>query len=287
VSLNYDALMGWPFERIEQSYDQHDTILYALGLGVGGRPTHPEELRFVYEDGLAALPTMAVTLGYPGLYLREPAAGVDWKQMLHGEQGLIVHRPLAPAGRVVSTNCVDAVVDKGHGRGALVYARREQRDAETGEPIATLTSTAFCRADGGFGGPTGPVKVPHAVPDGEPAVVVSTPTLPQAALIYRLTGDRNPIHVDPRVAQEAGFERPILHGLCTYGIAGYVVVGALCAHRPERLRRLDARFTAPVFPGDVITTAIWREGPGRAAFRCSAAARGAIVLDNGYTEFDE
>jgi acyl dehydratase len=228
---------------------------------------------------------MAVTLGYPGLYLSDPRAGVDWKRMLHGEQGLVVHRPLAPSGRIVSTNRVEAIVDKGEGKGALVYATRQQRDAETGEPVVTLTSTAFCRADGGFGGPAGPVTQPHPVPGGEPDLVVDTPTLPQSALIYRLSGDRNPIHADPRVAAEAGFDRPLLHGLCTYGIAGHAVLGALCAHRPERLRRLDARFSAPVFPGEVISTAIWREGSGRAAFRCSVAARDALVVDNGYVEY--
>jgi acyl dehydratase len=286
LTLAYDTLLHWPFEDIEESYDERDTILYALGLGIGAKPTDPDQLRFVYEDGLAALPTMAVTLGYPGLYLADPRAGVDWKRMLHGEQGLVVHRPLAPSGRIVSTNRIDAIVDKGEGKGALVYTTREQRNAATGELVVTLTSTAFCRADGGFGGPTGPVKQAHPVPAGEPDLVVDTPTLPQAALIYRLNGDRNPIHADPRVATEAGFDQPVLHGLCTYGIAGHALLGALCAHRPERLRRLNARFSAPVFPGDILSTSIWREGAGRAAFRCSVAARGTVVVDNGYVEHE-
>lgn len=286
MTLEYETLLHWPFADIEQSYDERDTILYALGLGIGETPTDPDQLRFVYENGLAALPTMAVTLGYPGLYLSDPRTGVDWKRMLHGEQGLVVHRPLAPSGRIVSTNRVEAIVDKGEGKGALVYTTREQRDADTGEPVVTLTSTAFCRTDGGFGGPSGPVKEPHPVPEGEPDVVVDSATLPQAALIYRLSGDRNPIHADPQVASEAGFDRPVLHGLCTYGIAGHAVLGALCAYRPERLRRLDVRFSAPVFPGDTISTAVWREGAGRAAFRCSVAARSAIVADNGYVEYE-
>jgi acyl dehydratase len=287
MPLAYDTLLNWPFEEIDEEYTEKDTMLYALGLGLGDEPTAAGQLRFVYEDGLSALPTMAVVLGYPGLYLRDPATGVDWKQMLHGEQGLVVHRPLAPSGRVVSTNRIDAVVDKGAGRGALVYSSREQRDAATGEPIVTLTSTAFCRADGGFGGPSGPIRPEHAVPERAPDHVVVRRTLSQSALIYRLCGDRNPIHVDPAVAAAGGFERPILHGLCTYGIAGYSVLAAVCAAEAARLKRLDTRFSAPVLPGDVIETRIWREGEGRAAFRCLVPERDVIVLDNGYAEFEE
>ncbi len=285
--MNREALLHWPFDELEQSYSATDAILYALGLGIGADPTDPNQLRFVYEEGLAALPTMAVIFGYPGLYLREPAADVNWQQMLHGEQSLVLHRPLQPAGRIVSVNRVDDVIDKGAGRGALVYATREQRDAGTGELIATLTSTAFCRADGGFGGPSGPVKPAHPVPTAEPSLSLSTSTLPQAALIYRLSGDFNPIHADPRIAAEGGFSRPVLHGLCTFGIAGYALLGALCRYEPERLRRLEARFSAPVYPGDTITTSIWQEADGRAAYRCSVAARGVVVIDNGYVEFDE
>jgi acyl dehydratase len=284
--LAYDTLRNWPFEDAEQSYTERDTILYALGLGIGAAPTDPDQLRFVYENGLVALPTMAVTLGYPGLYLSDPRTGVDWKRVLHGEQGLVVHRPLAPSGRIVSTNRVEAIVDKGVGKGALVYTTREQRDADTGEPVVTLTSTAFCRGDGGFGGPTGPVREPHLVPARAPDFVIDTPTLPQAALIYRLSGDRNPIHADPQIAAEAGFDRPVLHGLCTYGIAGHAVIAELCAYRPARLRRLDARFSSPVFPGETVTTSIWCDGVGRASFRCSVTARRAVVVDNGYLEYE-
>jgi acyl dehydratase len=287
MPLAYDTLLNWPFEEIDEEYTEKDTMLYGLGLGLGDEPTDADQLRFVYEAGLSALPTMAVVLGYPGLYLRDPATGVDWKQMLHGEQGLVVHKPLAPSGRVVSTNRIDAVVDKGAGRGALVYSSREQRDATTGEPIVTLTSTAFCRADGGFGGPSGPIRPVHAVPERAPDHVVVRRTLPQSALIYRVCGDRNPIHVDPVVAAAGGFERPILHGLCTYGIAGYSVLAALCATEAARLKRLDARFSAPVLPGDVLETRIWREGAGRAAFRCLVTERDVVVLDNGYAEFEE
>lgn len=287
MSLNYEALLSWPFEEIEQTYTEKDSILYALGIGLGFDPLDRGQLRFVYEDGLKALPTMAVVLGNPGFYLSDPASGVDWKRVVHGEQRLVLHRPLPPAGTVRSITRVDSIVDKGEGRGALIYASRETRDATTGQPICTTTSTVFCRADGGFGGPSGPVPAVHQVPDREPDHLVSIPTVPQAALIYRLSGDLNPLHADPAVADGAGFERPILHGLCTYGIAGYGVLGSLTGCEPRRLRRLDARFSAPVIPGETVTTAIWREGPGRAGFRCRIVDRDLTVIDNGYCEFEE
>jgi acyl dehydratase len=287
MALNYEALISWPFEGIEQTYTEKDSILYALGIGLGADPIDRGQLRFVYEDGLQALPTMAVILGNPGFYLSDPAAGVDWKRVVHGEQGLILHRPLAPQGTVRSVTRIDSIVDKGPGRGALIYASRDTHDARTGEPICTTTSTAFCRADGGFGGPSGPAREVHRVPDREPDHVVSMQTLPQAALIYRLSGDLNPLHADPRVAGGVGFERPILHGLCTYGIAGYSVLGSLTGCEPRHLRRLEARFCAPVIPGETVTTMIWREEPGRAAFRCRITGRDATVIDNGYCEFDQ
>jgi acyl dehydratase len=287
VSLNHEALLAWPFEEIEQTYTEKDSILYALGIGLGADPLDHGQLRFVYEDGLEALPTMAVVLGNPGFYLSDPASGVDWKRVVHGEQGLVLHRPLPPDGTVRSITRIDSIVDKGEGRGALIYASRDTRDATTGELICTTTSTVFCRADGGFGGSSGPVRAVHQVPDREPDHVVSMPTLPQAALIYRLSGDLNPLHADPAVADAAGFGRPILHGLCTYGIAGYGMLGTLTGWEPSRLRRLDARFSAPVIPGETVTTAIWREGPGRAAFRSAVADREVTVIDNGYCEFDE
>ena len=287
MPLNYEALLSWPFEEIEQTYTEKDSILYALGLGLGADPVDRDQLRFVYEDGLEALPTMAVVLGHPGFYLSDPASGVDWRRIVHGEQGLVLYRPLPSEGTVRSVTRIDSIIDKGEGRGALIYASRDTRDATTDELICASTSTVFCRADGGFGGPSGPVRAVHAVPDRDPDHVVSMPTLPQAALIYRLSGDRNPLHADPNVAGTAGFERPILHGLCTYGIAGYGLLGALTGWEPRNLRRLDGRFSAPVMPGETITTTIWREAPGRAAFRCRVAERDVTVIDNGYCEFDE
>jgi acyl dehydratase len=286
MPLNYERLRNWDFEDVRRNYTEHDSMLYALGLGLGSDPLDPHQLRFVYEDRLVALPTMAIILGHPGHYLTDPATGVDPHRVVHGEQGLKLLRPIAAAGQVVSTNRVDTIVDKGPGRGALIYTTRETRDEVSGELLAIATGTTFCRGEGGFGGPSGPIRPPHEVPERTPDHVIDTPTLPQLALLYRLSGDMNPIHADPDIARAVGFAQPILHGLCTYGIAGYVLMGALAEHQPERLKELDTRFSAPTLPGDTITTSIWLEGKGTAAFRCSVKARGVTVLDNGYCEFE-
>jgi acyl dehydratase len=205
--------------------------------------------------------------------------------MLHGEQRLVVHHPLPSAGTLVASNRVAGVVDKGAGRGALVYTVRELHDAVTGTLLATQTSTSFCRGDGGFGGPAAPVLEPHPVPAREADAFIDMRTLPQQALLYRLNGDLNPLHAAPAAARVAGFDRPILHGLCTLGVAGHALVRLLCDGDPHRLRALDARFSSPVFPGETIRVSAWHEADGRAAFRAHVVERGACVLDNGRCEF--
>ncbi len=285
MPLQYQALMDWPFEPVEETISQRDVMLYALGVGLGADPLDASQLSFVYERNLRALPTMAVVVGRPGFFLQDPRAGVDWKQMLHGEQSLTIHRLLPVGHRVVSHNRVESVVDKGEGRGALVYTSRETRDAETGELLCEQVATLFCRADGGFAGPAGPVRPVHPVPDTAPDVTVDLRTLPQAALIYRLSGDYNPLHADPEIAAAAGFPRPILHGLCTYAVAGHALLGELCDYRPELVRRMDVRFSRPVFPGETIGTEIWREACGRASFRCRVVERDVVVIDNGLFEY--
>jgi acyl dehydratase len=284
MAIDYQRLKNWPFAEIEQSYTARDTMLYALGVGLGADPMDERQLRFVYEEHLQALPTLAAVLAYPGFWIKDPATGVDWKQVLHGEQGLVIHKPLPASGTVVGRTVIDEIVDKGQGRGALLLAHRDVRDKATGELLCSVASSAFLRADGGFGGPAGPSPKPHAIPERAPDIVADLPTLPQAALVYRLSGDYNPLHADPQVAKAAGFPRPILHGLCTYGVAGHALLRELCAYDPTRLKRMDVRFSAPVFPGETIRTEIWREGAGRAAFRCRVVARDVIVINNGLAD---
>lgn len=283
MPIDYDTLLNWPFPDLEHSYTERDTMLYALGIGCGHDPLDAADLRHVYEDGLLALPTMAVVLGHPGFWLQDPATGVDWRQTLHGEQGLVLHRKLPPAGTVVGRTRITGLVDKGPGKAALLFSERDVVHRATGDLLCTVTSTTFLRGEGGFGGPAGPVPAPHAMPETAPALTVDLATLPQAALIYRLSGDFNPLHADPAIARAAGFPRPILHGLATYGVAGRAVLKACCDGDPARLKRLDVRFSAPVYPGETIRTEIWIDG-AVASFRCRVVERDVVVLNNGLAE---
>jgi acyl dehydratase len=293
MPLDYDKLLRWPIPARTQSYTKRDSMLYALGLGVAqDDATDAAALRFVYEKELAALPTMAVVLGSSSDWIRDPATGIDYLRLLHGEQSLTLHRPLPVEATLVSHSKVEEVYDKGADKGAVMYMSRRLVDEKSGEAIATVGSSAFLRGNGGFGGKPGGAHgshAPHPAPDESraPDARVSITTRRDQALLYRLSGDYNPLHADPAVAKAAGFERPILHGLCSYGIAGRAVLGALCGNEPARLKRLDVRFSNTVLPGETLVTEIWREGRGRAAFRVKIAERDKVALNNGYAEFDE
>jgi acyl dehydratase len=285
MAIDYQKLKNWPFQELVQTYTPKDCMLYALGLGLGADPLDAQQLRFVYEKDLQVLPTMAVLLASPGFWLQQPGTGVNWKAVLHGEQGLTLHRPLRPSGTLVGKMSIDEIVDKGAEKGALIYSRRDLHDQQSGELVCSLTSTSFCRGEGGFGGPTGPTRAPHELPSRAPDLTRDLRTLPQAALIYRLSGDYNPLHAEPAVAASVGFKQPILHGLCTYGVAGHAILMTLCGYEPARLRRLDVRFSAPVYPGETIRTEIWNEAPGRASFRARVVERDVVVLNNGVVEY--
>jgi acyl dehydratase len=283
MPIVYEKLLALRIPEVAHLYSEKDTILYALGLGLGQAPMNEDELAFVYEKNLTALPTMAVVLGYPGFWVRDLDTGIDWVKVVHGEQGFRLHRPLAPRGEVVGITRVLDVVDKGAGKGALVYSERRVIDKASGEPIATLTQTTFCRGDGGFGGPSREAPPSHALPDRDADLVCDLPTRPEAALIYRLSGDPNPLHVDPTVAQAAGYPRPILHGLATFGIAGHALLRTVCGYDPARLIAMSCRFSAPVFPGETIRTEIWRDGAA-VSYRARALERDAVVINNGQAE---
>lgn len=290
MTIDYERLKNWPFPELEHSYTAKDSILYALGVGLGMDPLDRSQLRFLYEEGLQALPTMAVVLAYPGFWLKDPATGVDWVKVLHGEQGIRIHRPLPAAGTVVGTGGVDEIIDKGEGKGALILQTRRVYDKASGDLLATLTSTTFARGDGGFSGPAGQphrpqAPAPHPLPEREPDMVCDLPTLKQAALIYRLSGDYNPLHADPDVAQAAGFRAPILHGLATLGVAGHALVKTVCNYDPARFRALQLRFSSPVYPGETIRTEMWRDGSDDEgeviSFRARVVERDVVVLNNG------
>ena len=273
--IDPQRLVSLPPQETRQTISARETILYALGVGETALP-------FVYEDGLKMLPTMAVTLAYPGFVWRDPAYGADWAKILHGETGITIHAPLPAHGEFVGLSTFDSVADKGAAKGAIVRQTRRIYDG-AGMLLATVRNASFLRGDGGCGSVGEPGNAPAPVPDRAPDLSLDLPTLPSQALIYRLSGDLNPLHIDPAVATGAGFPRPILHGLCTYGIAGRALLAALCEGDPARLRRMGARFTSPVFPGETIRTEIWREG-GRIAFRARVVERDLVVLDNGLAE---
>lgn len=281
MAIDYDTLLNWSFPDIEQTYTERDSILYALGVGLGNDPLDAGQLRYVFEEPeLIALPTMAAVLGTPGFWLRETSTGVTWETLLHGEQGIELHRPLPPAATVVAETRVTDILDKGEGRGALIYTERHIRNRDSGEALATLTSTTVARSDGGFGGPSVTQPRPHPLPDRPADRVCDLTSVPQAALIYRLSGDPNPLHASPEVARSAGFDAPILHGLCTLGIAGHAVLKSCLDYEAQRFHSIQLRFSAPVYPGETIRTEMWLER-NNISFRAISVERNIVVLDNG------
>ena len=283
--IDYDIVKSWSFEEIAQSYTARDTMLYALGIGMGADPMNAAELGFVYEKSLQAVPTMVTVLGSPGPWLRDARTGADYVKLVHGEQSIRLVKPLPCAATVVASNRVLSVTDKGAGKGAIVVVQRELREQKSGELLADIRQMSFLRGDGGFSAghgrsDPGPEPLP-AVPERASDIEETMPTLERQGLIYRLSGDYNPLHSDPAVAKSAGFARPILHGLCTYGIAAHALLKTVCGYQAARLRELSVRFTAPVYPGETIRVELWHEGAGRLRLRARVAERDVTVLNNG------
>ena len=283
MPIVYDKLMAIDIEPAEQAYEAKDCMLYALGVGLGHDPMNEDELAFVYEKNLKVLPTMATVLGHTASLTRHPDAGINWVMVVNGEQGFTLHRPIAGQGTVVGRTRIVEVIDKGAGKGALLLIERKIADKKTGEPVATVTQTVFCRGDGGFGGPPRTAPAPHPIPARTPDLVYDLPTRPEMALIYRLSGDYNPLHAEPAFAKAAGFPRPILHGLGTFGVSGHAVLKTICAYNPARLVAFAGRFSAPVFPGETIRTELWRDG-NVVSFRARVVERDVIAINNGRAE---
>lgn len=285
MAINFDQLLARSFPEFVHSYTWKDSALYALGLGIGADPMAPDELRFVYEKGIQAMPTMAVVLGHPGFWVSEPDSGIDFRKVVHGEQSLTIHRPLPAEATLIAQNSIDEIIDKGEGRGAIVKVRRDLYDHATGDLQSTQLNSMFCRADGGFGGPSEGKPVPAVtIPERAPDLVISRATLPQMALIYRLSADLNPLHANPETARNAGFDRPILHGLGTFGVACYALLVGCGDAQPERLKEISCRFTSPVFPGETLRTEVWHDGDA-VVFRCTVQEREKVVLDRGRAVF--
>jgi len=249
-------------------YDDRDVMLYAVGVGAS-------ELEFVFERNLKVLPTFAVIPGFPAMMGLASTVEINPVMLLHGEQRIKLHKPIPPKGKLTTAGKVTGVYDKG--KGALLVVEAETKD-DQGEVLFANTAGVFVRAAGGFGGDRGP-EAANKAPERAPDKSVEMQTLPIQAMIYRLSGDRNPLHVDPAFAKMAGYDTPILHGLCTYGHVGRAVLSEYCDNDPARLTGLEVRFSGVVFPGDNIITEMWDEGGGRIVLQAKTQ-RGDVAISN-------
>ena len=283
MPIDYEKIMQIDIPPVEQTLTPRDTMLYALGVGLGADPMDEQQLQYVYDKNLKGLPTMAIILGYPGPWHATLNTGITRSHVVHGEQGFVIHKPLPVEGVVTGKTMLKAVLDKGADKGALLLTETEVRGKTNGELICTLTSTTFCRKDGGFGGPatiSGPQKPVPKIPERAPDKICDIATLPQAALIYRLSGDYNPLHAEPAYAARAGYKQPILHGRGTFSVAGHAILKTCCDYDAAKFKSMEGRFSSPVYPGETIRTEMWIDGAA-VTFRATVPTRGVTVLNNG------
>jgi acyl dehydratase len=259
MPIDLEKAQGAALPAGEGSWGQDDVILYHLGVGAGANPTDAGELEYAYEKNLKVLPSFGVipVFGALGGMAGVPGIEINFALVLHGEQDIEIHRPLPAAAKITSSGRVAGIYDKG--KAALIVLEVETREAESGDALCTNRFSIFARGEGGFGGESGP-KAGNQAPDREPDAVVESPTLPQQALLYRLNGDKNPLHADPEFAKIGGFDKPILHGLCSYGMVCKAVVDSALGGDVTKVGRYQARFAGVVFPGETIVTSLWNEG---------------------------
>lgn len=278
MALKYDHLMSLKRTGDRFSYSDRETMLYALGVGMSRDPYDDAELAYTFErQKLKTIATMATVLQRVPL-LKD--CGYDYTKVVHGEQRLMLERPLEPEGEISVDSRVLSAFDKGAGKGAIINTEMVASDARTGDKLYTLVSTTFARGDGGFGGPSGAGLEPHQLPTRKPDLTASAETRLDQALLYRLNGDRNPLHADPDLAKRVGFPVPILHGLCTYGTACRTILREVAKHDHTRILGFDVRFSSPVYPGETILTDMWIDG-NVVSFRCRLKERDVTVINNG------
>ena len=280
MPINYDEIMSMTSENVEISYSDKDSILYSLGVGLGNDPMNMAELKYVYENSQVALPSMATNFQYHSPLLLK--ANINFILVVHGEQKLSFSNPLPVSGDFISNAKVIGCYDKGAGKGAIIDVETTINLKKDNTEICKLVSTTFARGDGGFGGPESPKSEIFKI-EGDPDFVHEIKTKPNQALIFRLSGDYNPLHSDPNFAKTAGFEKPILHGMCTYGIACRSVVESVCEGDAKRLKKFDCRFSSPVYPGETIVTEMWKNG-SKVYYQSKVKERDKIVIKNGVSE---
>jgi acyl dehydratase len=279
MALDYDHLMSLKREGDRLTYTDRETMLYAISVGMSRDPYDENELAYTFEKTtLKTVPTMAAVLLRPPLLVD---CGYDYTKVVHGEQTLTLHKPLPPQGNLIADSRVTEAYDKGEGKGAVIYTEINVRDANDDTPLYTLGSTTFARGDGGFGGPQGSGPAPHKVPDREPDYSCPLEIRKDQALLYRLNGDRNPLHADPELAKRVGFPVPILHGLCTYGTACKAILQTVCKYDHTRIKGQNVRFSSPVYPGETVVTDMWLDDDV-VSFRCRIPERdNVVVINNG------
>jgi len=287
-NVDVETALKHKFQDSTSIYTEKDIILYALGVGEGVGATESNQLQFVYENHptFSALPTFGVTFPLPmmGQTLSTPGLTFNPMMLLHGEQYLEIRNPIPTSGSLTSSGRISNIFDKG--KGALVIVDVTTVDNATGKVITFNQISAFIRGIGGFGGPRGPSDITAAPPKRAPDAVHKEKTLPQQALLYRLSGDLNPLHADPEMAAVGGFDRPILHGLCTFGFAGRAVLHTFCNSDPSKMKSIRARFSKSVFPGETIVTEMWKVSPTKIVFQCRVEERNELVLTNSSVDIE-
>ncbi|MDC9812690.1 MULTISPECIES: MaoC family dehydratase [Rhizobium] len=278
MTLSAQSILDFPVPQATHLVTARDAILYALSVGYGTNALEENALNYVYERDLVTAPTLANIVAHPGPWMQQ--TGVDWTRLVHSEHRLTIHRPVPLDVPLISRSRVLSVVDRGVEKGMFVSFERLIATANGDEPIATIVQTNACRGDGGCGSVGSAPEPLSKVPDGEPDFEFNIDVPANAALLYRLNGDLNPLHVDPQAAGRSGFDRPILHGLCSFGYAGYGIAAALDPDMATGLSAIAARFSAPIFPGETITLQIWRNDAD-IRFKGIVASRGVTILDNG------
>lgn len=282
MPIDIDKLRAFRVPTVRQALTPNDIALYALSIGMGRDPLDTRQLAYVDPlQGPKVMPAMVLVMAHPGFWLSDPASGVDPKAVLHAAQGVEILGAIPSGGEVESRTRVTEILDKGEGKPALILSETELRDG-AGTVFARLKRTTFIRGGGGFGGSPGAKAAPQEAPNTDPDVTVDLTTGAEQALVYRLNGDLNPLHSDPEVAAKAGFERPILHGLCTMGVVTHGLLRALGDYRADSLRSIRLRFSKPVYPGETIRTEIWKDG----RFRARLVERDAVVIEDGIAVFD-
>lgn len=273
--MDHAVFSNYRIAPVHQRYTSRDAMLYAHSVLAGAMLDHPRGLDFLTDTrGPSVLPSYVVDLGHPGFWARDPATTINASMLLHAEESFELDGDLPPSADVIGETKIVDVVDKGAGKGALAYLEKTVTDAATGRRLAICRRTLMLRGDGGYGGPSGTPRPTPEEPIAPPDMVRVVSTRPDQALLYRLNGDDNALHLEPEVAKKAGFDRPVLHGLCTFGIAATTALFALADGDPKRFRGFRARFSAPVFPGETLRIELWNDG----ALRVVAEERNRPVL---------